>query len=257
MSKVERGVAALLLGVAVAGGVLIPRLLSGPPAALRIAVGAGPGRIVVEAPAIAKAGTPHRPASPRGGSPTQVTATPAVSVVTHTAAEAKPNLAPVKRVLTRPTTPPATNPSTPSSSPPPSVPTTTPATTQPAGEPALLTAPHEGDQQNPPTGHGRDLRGFGHGTSVRQAASHTVGPHHRGVGHLASSPAGATQAAHEHGAQARSEARGRSGKCGTPAPTPAVAHGHHGPPSSPGHGDDNGQGHGHGDGHAGGDGNDQ
>ena len=255
MSRMERGVAALLLGVAVAGGVLIPRLLSGPAAPLGVAIGAGPGRIVVEGPAIARVRPAQQRPSPHAGSVTRVTATPAVSVVAHISS--RPKHAPVKRIPTPPAAPPATSGPTPPTPSPPSVAATTPPTWTPTVEPAAQTSSDDGDEQNPPTGHGHDLRGFGHGTSVRQAAPHAVGPHHRGVGHLAPPPAGAAQAAHEHGAQARPEARGRGGQRSAPAPAQPVAHGDQGPPSSSGHGDDDGQGHGHGDGNAHGDGNDQ
>ena len=68
MSRKERVFAALLLTVAVAGGASIPRLLASPPTPpLRIALGAGPGRSVVQAPAIPK--PPQRAAPPRTISP--------------------------------------------------------------------------------------------------------------------------------------------------------------------------------------------
>ena len=57
MSRKERVIAALLLAVAVIGGALIPRLLASPSAPLGIALGPGPGRSVVQAPALPKA--PH------------------------------------------------------------------------------------------------------------------------------------------------------------------------------------------------------
>src|SRR6266480_4092433 len=52
MSGKESLVAALLLAIAVAGGALIPRLLASPPTSLGIALGPGPSRSVVQAPAI-------------------------------------------------------------------------------------------------------------------------------------------------------------------------------------------------------------
>src|SRR5215468_507047 len=138
MSGMERGVAALLLGVAVAGGVLIPRLLSGPAAPLGVAVGAGPDRIVVEAPALAQVRPAHRRPSPHAGSVTRVTATPAISVVAHISS--LPKLAPVKRIPTPSAVPPATSTPTPPTPSPPSVAATTPPTSTPAVEPAALTA---------------------------------------------------------------------------------------------------------------------
>src|SRR5206468_1855081 len=58
MSRKERLVAALLLAIAVAGGALIPRLLASAPNSLGIALGPGPSRSVVQAPAIPR--TRHR-----------------------------------------------------------------------------------------------------------------------------------------------------------------------------------------------------
>ena len=59
MSRKERVVAALLLAIAVAGGALIPRLLASPLNPLGIALGPGPGRSVVEAPAISSPPAHH------------------------------------------------------------------------------------------------------------------------------------------------------------------------------------------------------
>ena len=57
MSRKERIVAALLLAIAVAGGAVIPRLLTSPAAPRGVALGPTPGRSVVHAPAIPKAST--------------------------------------------------------------------------------------------------------------------------------------------------------------------------------------------------------
>ena len=67
MSRKERAIAALLLAVAVIGGALIPRLLASPSAPLGIALGPGPGRSVVQAPALPKPAprTGSRAAPPR------------------------------------------------------------------------------------------------------------------------------------------------------------------------------------------------
>ena len=70
MSGKERLVAALLLAIAVAGGALIPRLLASPPTSLGIALGPGPSRTVVQAPAIPR--ERHRTVSP----PSRVAAAP-------------------------------------------------------------------------------------------------------------------------------------------------------------------------------------
>ena len=62
MSHKERLIAGLLLAIAVAGGAVIPRLLAAPATSLGIALGPGPSRSVVRAPAIPK---PSHRAVPR------------------------------------------------------------------------------------------------------------------------------------------------------------------------------------------------
>jgi hypothetical protein len=230
----ERGIAALLLGVALAAGLMIPRLLSEPAGPHGIAIKASPGRVLVEAPPLAK--TPRRTAVARAGSPVRVAAAPVVLVVAHTAPKLKP--APAKPVVSRPAAAPTT--SSPGSPPPtpPSTPTTTPSISPPAIEPKILTAPKDAGRQNLSTGRGHNLRGFRHGPPVSKAAPHAVGAHHRGMGHLAPPPAGAAQTARTHGPEARSETGGRGGqRCqrGT-SPTPAVTHGQGGRPADAGHG---------------------
>src|SRR5215831_11256400 len=65
MRGMERVIAALLLAVAVAGGALIPRLLSVPARPLGVPLGPGPSRVVVQAPpAITKA--PRHATRPHG-----------------------------------------------------------------------------------------------------------------------------------------------------------------------------------------------
>jgi hypothetical protein len=245
-SRIERGIAALLVGIALAGGVLIPRLLSEPASPRGVAIGAGPGRIVVETTAIAK--EPRRRAVPPAVTPVGVTDAPVARVVAHIAPKPHPDPAPLKLVLTPPAAlPEASTPSPPAEPAPAAAPSPTPQAVQPI----VLTAPKNSGRQNQPTGRGHDLRGFRNGTSVRQASPYALGANDSGVGHLAPPPAGAAQAAHVHGAKARSEARGRGGKRSTPAPAPPVTHGY-GPPPSAGNGhasdDDhaNGNGRGHG-----------
>ena len=231
MSTLERGLAVLLLGIAVAGGVLIPRLLSAPADARGVAISAVPGRIVVEAPAITRA--PRPPSASHVVSPAPAVASPVVRIVPHAASAPHPNPSPVKRILT-PAPEPAASPGPPDQAPPP--PATDPSPPAATAEPAVLIAPQDRGRSNPPTGRGRDLRGLGHGSRVPQAPPHAVGPHHRGVGHLAPAPAGAAQAARQDGPNARPKARGRSGRSSEAAPPPPVASGHGGPPASAGHG---------------------
>ena len=233
----ERGIAALLLGIAVAAGMMIPRLLSEPAGPHGIAIKASPSRILVEAPPLAKA--PRRAAVSRASSPVRVAAAPLVPVVAHITPKPKP--APAKRVVKRPGAAPVT--STPNSPPPspPTTTTTTPSSPPPVIEPKILTAPKDAGGQNPPTGRGHNLRGFRHGPPVHKASPHAVGAHHRGVGHLAPPPAGAAQTAHANGPKARPETGGRGGQCGqcgTPQ-APPVTHAQGGPPAGAG-------GHGHG-----------
>jgi hypothetical protein len=74
----------------------------------------------------------------------------------------------------------------------------------------------------------RDLPGSGHGQTHAQAPPHTVGAHHRGVGHLAPPPSRPAPATRKGGPEARAEDRGRGGKGGEgPSQAQApVAHGH-------------------------------
>jgi hypothetical protein len=71
-----------------------------------------------------------------------------------------------------------------------------------------------------------DLPGSRHG-QVPQASPHTVGHHHRGVGHLAPPPARPAPATRKGGPEARTQDRGRGGKGSQGSQPPApVAHGH-------------------------------
>jgi len=80
MSRTEQVIAAILLAIAVAGGALLPRLLSAPARPFGIALGPGPGRSVIHAQAIPKA--PGRAAVPHPTQPqAQVTAGPVAPVV--------------------------------------------------------------------------------------------------------------------------------------------------------------------------------
>ena len=271
MSVKERVIAGLLLAVAVAGGALIPRLLTSPATPLGIAFGPGPGPSVVQAPRITEAR--DRAASRRATPPPSRTAT--APTASPTPAAARPTPAPAASTANpkhAPTPPPTPTTTTPTPTPPPTT-TTTPAPTQapavsppsphPPPQPGGATAPTPTGQQTSghwqrhrghagwrppvhwppsPRGHlggpnvpqrrrnpGHDLPGSGHGTQPPQAPSFPVGHHHRGVGHLAPPPTGATPAARHTRPQARTRLASRCGQ-GRHGPPPQVAqgHGHHG-----------------------------
>jgi hypothetical protein len=238
-------VAALLLAVAVAGGALIPRLLASPPTSLGIALGPGPSRSVVQAPAI--------PRVRRGAPPQQTTSRPsplvqaAVATVTPaTTVRPKPATS-----VTEPKHSAAPPPAPPTKTPPPVVPMTPPAPAAarppdegPPGHDKTLPA-HEktprgqegmppGHEQTPPDhaeakGH-HDVPGSGHGKGSPQAPPHPVGPHHRHVGHLASPPPRPAPPAPHARPKARPKAGEPRGKGGHGPPPPQVAQGpdHHG-----------------------------
>ncbi len=282
MSRKERLVAGLLLAIAVAGAAVIPRLLAAPATPLGIALGPGPSRSVVRAPAIPKPSRgpiPRQATSPlRQVAPT-VPVTPAVpesttsSKAVHTQHATAPTPAPV-----------ATGPGpTPTPPPPPNALPRAAGTPAHALPPGSAEAPpgHEkvppGHEKTPPglertppgqakphpepgrrSEHRGDL-GSGHGRQAPQAPSHSVGRHHGHVGHLAPPPTRSAPPAHEGRSKARPEARGPRGK-GSHGPPPQVAHGHDngsgsGSSSGSGHGTANGNGHnnghdnGHGSGH--------
>jgi hypothetical protein len=238
MSRIERGIAALLLATAVAGGALIPRLLSqssGPlGAAVEVAVAPGPDRIVVQAPTVP---TPPRPAVRTRSEPSPAQLAPARLVpVAATRPVAKPSVAPVRKAPSPPpTTAPLTPPPTPATTPLATTPATNPTSTKPGNGYGDKNHVHTG-----PPGHAPappqavpDLRGSGHGRPVQQATTHAVGAHHRGVGHLAPPPPAAAATAHAPGAKTRPQARGASGHGGSPPPVapapsgpPPAAHGH-------------------------------
>lgn len=256
MSRKEMVIAAFLLAVAVAGGALIPRLLgAAPPAPLGIALGPGPARSVVQAPAIPK--PPHRTGERSTPPHTGTQASPVLPTSLGPAAHgsATPPTKPAQRPsppLPPPPSPPPPNTPPPSPPPPPPPP---PSSPPPAAlTPPLPTRPGHGygdknhlhtgppGQQDPSAGakpvrrsHGPNLEGSGHGRSSPQAPSHPVGAHHRRVGRVA--PPASPPAAHAHEARpkARPEARGPRGQGG---------HGKgHGPPPqavAPVHGQGNG-----------------
>lgn len=240
MSRKERVLAGLLLAIAVAGGALIPRLLASPLNPLGIALGPGPGRSVVQAPAIST--PPHHSVSSHRTSPVTGAATStAVAPVGATTG-------PVSRTTpTHPTPAPAPAPApAPPPTPAPS-PTPSPAPT-PAPTPApVVTGPHTPAAVQHGTGPGhksippglakkiaagslvkQGRRNGAHGVKKSahdrpdaQASTHSVGPRHRGVGHLAAPAEAAAKAARKARAQARPKARGPRGKGG------------HGPPPAP------------------------
>ncbi len=227
MSRKERVVAALLLAIAVAGGALIPRLLASPPTPLGIALGPGPGRSVVQAPTHpARAARARLPRAHDLAAFSSCVAAPVAPVApSHRAPEAErgrraaehapaPSPAPPPRRLRRPD--PATPPPLPAAALPAGAVEAALAGSrersrrrarrsarrpEPREHAAGPRARHAARAtQNTPPGHEsaardlpeprarHDLPGSGHGSQVPQAPPHPVGPHHRGLGHLAASP---------------------------------------------------------------------
>jgi hypothetical protein len=240
MSRTERAIAALLLAVSVAGGALIPRLLSEPAGPVGVALAPGPIRSVVQAPAVQP---PPPPAAVRH-------LQPAVEQRVVPVHSARPAPTPAKNPApspTPPTTPPPAAPppaTTPSPSPPPpSPPSTTPSTPtvlvkSPPRSHAGGTRPGNGygdtnHVHTGPPGHtpgpakpSSNLRGSGHGRPLPQASPNPVGSHGRGVGHLAPAPPAAAAAAPPTGTEARPQAGGPSSQGGPSAPGVAHGHGH-------------------------------
>lgn len=242
MSRRERAVAFFLLTIAIAGGALIPRLLSAPAGPLEAALepGLGASRTVVQAPAIP---TPsHRTGS--SSTPQQAAAvSPVLRInVGPTRSTAQPSVVPPTSPAQHAATPTPPPPSPPASSPPPAplsppapVAQPSPADTRPghgygdsnhlhtgprapAGRPAGAIEPARRN-------HGRDLPGSGHGRPVQQAPSQSVGTHHRGVGHLAPPAPRPASPAPEARPKARPRPGGPRGKDGH-GPPPPVTHGH-------------------------------
>ena len=236
MSGKERAIAGLLLAVAVAGGALIPRLLSAPAGRIGIALEPGPVRSVVLAPTIpqpTRRAAPPRVAPPAhvavpSGAPAPVATVPAQPPATPTPAPAKRAFAP------SPPPPPPPPPAPPLPPPPPSPPPPPPAaasqaSTRPGHGYGDRNHTHTGPRSSDPAGVGRgqrsqghDLPGSGHARPV-QVPPHAVGAHDRGVGHLAAAPPATAPPAHDAGPNARPEARSPGSQNGPP---PQVAHGH-------------------------------
>jgi hypothetical protein len=252
MSRKERVLAGLLLAIAVAGGALIPRLLASPLNPLGIALGAGPGRSVVQAPAISTA--PHRrPPSPRTSSTSSAGSVQVNQVIARTTPASA--AAPVKHTAPPPSSGPTPAPSpapTPTPAPSPAPPPTPPPVVihatavvvhstppgqakkgliqkrTPPGQEKKIEADHEDatpSAQVPTTAakthgsHGQrkgahNLEGSGNGRPASQAPSHPVGPGHRRVGHLATPPQAAAAAAHQARPKARPQDRGPRGDGG-------------------------------------------
>ena len=236
MSRKERWVAALLLAVAVAGGALIPRLLASPPTSLGIALGPGPSRSVVQAPAVPRV---RRSAPPQQTTsrPSREVQAPAAPVTPIATVRPKPSTS-----VTGPKHAAATPPAPPTKETPPTVVSLTPpppAAAAPAdkGPPGHDKTPP--GQEGMPPGHEKtplshaeakghhDVPPSGHGKGSPQAPPHSVGPHHRHVGHLASPPPRPAPPAPHARPKARPKAGEPSGKGGGP-PSPPVTHGHDG-----------------------------
>ena len=227
MSRKERVVAALLLAIAVAGGALIPRLLASPTNPLGIALGPGPSRSVVQAPAITK--RPHRatPSQQTSSTPAAIV-TPGAPVVPVPAAQPTP--APPAKHAPASAPPPVTTPRpTPTPTPVP-VPTSPAVIHLPAAvghggtAPGQLKTPpghekippgqlkKEGKDQGEQRNEAADLEGSGHGRPVQQAPSHAVGTHRGRVGHLAPPSPRPAPPADAGRSQARPEARSSRGE---------------------------------------------
>src|SRR2546421_4197341 len=244
MSGKERLVAALLLAIAVAGGALIPRLLASPPTSLGIALGPGPGRSVVQAPAIPRK---RHHAAPRHAisSPSRAVAAPIARVVPITV-HPKPSAGVVQpKHAPAPSPEPAATTTPPS--PVPVMQSPSPAAASRAdvveGPPGRDKAPpsqekatppgHEntppGQEKTPPGPAGpkerHDVPGSGHGKGFPQAPPNPVGAHHRGVGHLAPPAARPAPAPPHARPKARPEDRQPRGEGGHGPPPPQVAHG--------------------------------
>src|SRR5262249_18436950 len=97
MRGVERGIAALLLGVAVAGGALIPRLLSVPARPLGVPLGPGPSRVVVQAPPAITKARHHATPSHRQPPPANATSAASATSVAPVASQPAPSAAPAPR----------------------------------------------------------------------------------------------------------------------------------------------------------------
>jgi len=275
MSRIERGVAALLLGVAVAGGALLPHLLSQPAGPVGVARGPGPSRTVVRVPSFPKPAPRLAPkllpAAPAGATPAAVSLrTPPPTP--QPALKLNPSPPPT---TTQPSAPPTPSPPPPPptatvpspSPPPPPPPTQTPKTvmhgkkTHPVHpvhpmhpvhpqHPAHPAHPAHGDPAIPPTAtataaaptptepakSGQHVRGSSHGKGVPKASSNPVGSHDRGVGHLAPTPPGAAPPAPQAGTQARPQTGVQGSNGGNGGPPPAVGQGQGGPPPGHGHG---------------------
>jgi hypothetical protein len=243
MSGKERAIAAFLLAIAVAGGALMPRLLSAAPKPLGIALGPGPGRSVVQAPAIPKTPRNVAPVPPRVAPPAE----PAPQSIARITVKPtpKPSAVQPRHASTPPPPPTAVSP------PPPPPPTTTASPTPQALSPAS-TRPGNGygdtnHVHTGPPGHapesaaaGSHLRGSGHGKGHAQVSSHTVGTHDRSVGHLATAPTGAAPPSHAAGPKARPDAGNQGSQGGPPQ---AVTQDQS---QSQNQGQDNGHGNGHG-----------
>jgi hypothetical protein len=253
MSRKERGVAALLLAIAVVGVALLPRLLSAPAASLGVAIGPGPSRSVVVAPAIPR--TPRKAAPPRrvtrSAEASAAPVAPAKRISLRPAH--KPREVPTKKVSPPPPPPPPPTTTTPAPPPPPSF---QPPPTPPSPTASISTRPGHGygDKNHVHTGppghdpaaehrpsaappahptppqvkpgqrsHGHDVPGSTHGRPLPQVPPHPVGARNRHVGRVAKAPARPAPPA----AQARPKARPQAGLPrgeGSPA-APPLAHG--------------------------------
>lgn len=245
MSGRERAIAALLLAIAVAGGASLPSVLSSAPGPLGIALAPGPGRSVVEAPAIPKQS--HRATRSHPAAPVQVAAPtiplrPGAQIALRPAA--KPTTAPAKPTPAPPPPPTTTgsmNPPPPPATPPPASPPPAPPPRKPPPRTPTSARPGHGygDRNHTHTGppgkanrtalrpgprsHHHDLRGSSHGRPLPQVPPVAVGAHHRALGRLATPSPAAASPGHEARAKARTKAGVSRGQGGGQPPPPVAA----------------------------------
>jgi hypothetical protein len=254
--------AAVCLGAAVAGGLFVPRFVLGTARSPKVALAPGAGAaVVVHAPEARRPSSrpahTHRGSLPVSGIPQPRTTIPAPSTPSSQPAPSQGKPASGRTPPPPSTTPPPTR------TPPP--PTTTtpppPTTTTPPPPIAVLCRPsgrHEASHKvrgrrkhrGTPIAHGRrrshcaGVQGSRHGKPSAPAQTRPVGPHDRGVGHLASTPPAAAPPAHGPSPQARPDHRGKGRQDSSPSATveapggsPPPTAGGQGQPSDQAHGD--------------------
>src|SRR5579885_1421938 len=144
MSGLERGIATVLLGVAVTGAALIPRFLAPSTGPLDVGLAPGVGRAVVQAPALAgprRRGKRTSPAAAGTARRLPPVATPVTEPV---------RLAPLPQARPQPAAPPAPPTAPPPAPPPPVQPPVTPQPPPGAPPPPSTPAPPPSPPEQPP-----------------------------------------------------------------------------------------------------------